>query len=322
MVTMNKNLPIILIILIAVTFSGCTGENATKGTPIEVQKFDQANPNIDAKMVDVKFDRNDIRAGETVTPELFIANTGSEKITNETVEIKARLITLDDLLANLYLKTMSEEKKTRIIEPIKFETEIEPGTVKSIRATFHTIKEMEGRNLAGSYEITITLSVNGQKVEARVSPITLSSGDVREFTPAPTPSPSPSPIPTSTPTSTPTSEMIETQTPTPDPTPEPVVVATPTGIIRSTRIKSDKFMEPLIKIDAGDTLLWDNYDDTSLLYKIVEQDGKIPDITLLPTKKVSYIFNVTGDYRFGLYYQNINGKQPSQQTIQVRVNAS
>ena len=42
-------------------------------------------------------------------------------------------------------------------------------------------------------------------------------------------------------------------------------------------------MESLIKIDAGDTLLWDNYDDTSLKYTIVEQDGKISNITLLPS---------------------------------------
>lgn len=137
-----------------------------------------------------------------------------------------------------------------------------------------------------------------------------------------TPIQTPKPTATYTPTSSPTPEIIGTEMPTSTPTPEPVVVATPTGKIRPTRIKSDTFVEPLIKIDAGDTLLWDNYDDTSLKYTIVEQDGKISNITLLPTKKVSYIFNVTGDYRFSLYYQNMRGKNPSQQTIQVRVNAS
>jgi len=316
MVTMNKNLPIILIILIAVTFSGCTGENATKGTPIQVQKFDRANPNINANIVDVKFERSDIRAGEIVTPELFIANTGSEKITNETVEITAKLITLDDFLANLYLKTMSEEKKTRIIEPIKFETEIEPGTVKSIRATFHTIKEMEGRNLAGSYEINITLSVNGQKVEARVSPITLSSGDVREFTPAPTPGASPSPIPTQTPTSTPAPEMIET--PTPAPTPEPVVVvATPTGKNFTTIVKDDRYLPDNLNIEAGDMVIWVNKMDSD--YTIVEMDKKIPDIIL--RARNSHIFNTTGEYRFGLYFKPMRG-EPRIQTITVKVNAS
>lgn len=309
---MNKNLPMILLILIAVTLSGCTDSGSPKGTPVEVLRFDRADPNLDAKMVDVKFDRDDIRAGEIVTPELFIANTGSEKIANETIEIEAKLKTLDDTLANLYLKTMSEEKKTRSIDPINFEKEIQPGTVKTISAQFHTIKEMEGRSLAGTYEITITLSVNGQKVEARVIPITLHSGDVRELTPSPSPSPPPTPTPSPTP------GITEIVTPTPTPTPEPVVVATPTGKIIPTRVKSDKFSDSHLTINAGDEVQWVNYnlDDN---YDIVEMDKKIP--TMLLKSRVSYIFNTTGEYKFGAYYRKLRG-DPSIQTISVRVNAT
>ncbi|MFZ3382834.1 MAG: hypothetical protein WA144_02800 [Candidatus Methanoperedens sp.] len=307
---MNNNLSIILLILIAVALSGCTGQSTTaNGTLIEVQKFDPANPNLDAKIVDVKFDRNDIRAGEIVTPELVIANTGSEKITKETIEIKAKVKTLDDPMANLYLKTMSEERKTRVIDPIEFETEIEPGTIKSVSAKFHTIKEMEGRSLAGTYEITITLSVNGQKVEARVNPITLYSGEVRELTPTPTPVPSP------TPTSTP--EIIETQTPTPAPTPEPVVVATPTGKSHTIFVKDDKYFPDNLNIDAGDMVLWVNKMDID--YTIVEMDKKIPEMVL--RARNTYIFNTTGEYRFGLYFKPMRG-EPKIQTITVRVNAS
>lgn len=315
MVTMNKYISIILIILIATALSGCAGEGATKGTPIEVQKFDRANPNLDAKIVDIKFDRDDVRAGEAVTAELFIANTGSEKITNETIEIKAKLKTLDDSLANLYLKTMSEEKKTRFIDPIGFGTEIEPGTVKSISAKFHTIKEMEGRSLAGTYDITITLIVNGQKIEARVIPITLYPGDVREFTPTPTPGPSPTPAPT--PTRTPAPEIIETQTPTPAPTPEPVVVATPTGKNFTTFVKDDKYFPNNLNIEPGDMVLWVNKMDSD--YTIVEMDKKIPDMVL--RARNSYIFNTTGEYRLGLYFKPMRG-EPAIQTINVRVNAS
>lgn len=311
MVTMNKYLSIILIILIATALSGCTGEGATKGTPIEIQKFDRANPNLDANIVDIKFDRDDVRAGEAVTAQLFIANTGSEKITNETIEIKARLKTLDDSLANLYLKTMSEEKKTRFIDPIEFGAEIEPGTVKSISAKFHTIKEMEGRSLAGTYDITITLTVNGQKIEARVIPITLYPGDVREFTPVPTPSPSP------TPTNTPAPEIIKTQTPTPAPTPEPVVVATPTGKNFTTFVKDDKYFPDNLNIEPGDMVLWINKMDSD--YTIVEMDKKIPDIVL--RARNSYIFNTTGEYRLGLYFKPMRG-EPKIQTINVRVNAT
>jgi len=306
---MNKNLPIILIILIAVALSGCTGEGTTKGTLIEVQNFDRANTDLDAKIVDIKFDRNDIRAGEIVTPELVIANTGFEKITNETIEIKAKVKTLDDFIANLYLKTMSEEKKTRIIDPIEFKTEIEPGTIKSVSAKFHTIKEMEGRSLAGTYEITMTLSVNGQKVESRVNSITLYSGDVREFTPAPISGPSPTP--------TPTPEIIETQTPTPVPTPEQVVVATPTGKSHIVSVKDDKFFPDNLNIEAGDMVLWVNKMLSD--YTIVEMDKKIPEMVL--RARNTYIFNTTGEYRFGLYFKPMRG-EPKIQTISVRVNAS
>jgi len=318
---MNKNLPLILLIILAVALSGCTGsgsESPKNPTIVEVQKIDHENTNLDARVVEVKLVPEDIRAGEKVTAELLIANTGIETITNETIDIKATVQTLDDTLANVALKTMSEEQKSRNYS-MDFNTVIKPGTNGKIAAVFKTIEQMQGRSLAGTYVITITLSVNGQKVEARMMPITLLSGTPREFTPVPTPSPTQTPIPKSTPTPVSTTEIA-----TPAPTPEatPYVAATPTGIIRPTRIKSDKFMESLIKIDVGDKLLWDNYDITSLKYTIVEQDGKISNITLLPTKKVSYIFNVTGDYRFLLYYQNMQGKSPSQQTIQVRVNAS
>lgn len=316
---MNTKLPIIVLIFLAVALSGCTGSDSSKTTFVEVQRFDRENQNLDAKIVDIKLEPDDIRAGEKVTAKLFIANTGSEKITKETIDIKAKVKTLDDSLANLYLKTMSEEKKTRTINPIEFGTEIEPGSVKTVSATFSTVKEMEGKSLAGTFEITITLTVNGQKIEARILPVTLKSGEVREFTPVPTPTPMPTP--TSTWTPIPTTGITEMATPTPTPEPTPYVAATPTGITRYTRIKSDKFMESFIKIDVGDTLLWDNYDDVSLKYTIFEQDGKISNITLPPTKKVSYIFNVTGDYRFLLYYQNMK-TSPSQQTVQVRVNAS
>ncbi len=310
---MSKNPLIILLILIAVALSGCTGED-TKGTPIQVQKFDLANPNLNGQIVDVKFDRDDIRAGEIATPELFIANIGSEKIINETVEITAKVKTLDDTLANLYLKTMSEEKKTRIIDPINFQTEIEPGTVKPVSAGFHTIKEMEGRSLAGTYEINITLSVNGQKVEARVFPITLHPGEVREITPTPTPSPTPTPTLNSTPVPT----IKKTHTPTPTPTPEPVVVAKPTGKIIPIKVINDKFAITNIQIDVGDEIQWVNFnpDDN---YDIVEMDEKIPTIVL--RSRASYIFNTTGDYKFGAYYRNMKG-DPSTQTVSVRVNAS
>jgi plastocyanin len=304
---MNKNLPIIVFILLAVALSGCTGSESPKTNYMEVQRFDRANQNLDAGIVDIKLEPNDIRAGEKVTAKLFIANTGSEKITTETIDIKAKVKTLDDSLANLYLKTMSDEKKTRTIEPIDFETETEPGTVKTVSATFNTIKEMEGKSLAGTFEITITLSVNGQKVEARILPVTLKSGEVREFTPVPTPTPTPTPTPMATPA------------PTPEPT--PFVAANPTGKVIQTRIMGgDNFAESRLKIDAGDEVLWVNMVDS--LYTIEEVDNKIPIINVRALGRTNYIFNTTGDYNFELKFNAMRGRQPSTQTISVRYNAS
>lgn len=319
---MSNNLTILLLILAAVVLSGCTGTDSPVGIQEDGIKFDRANPNLDAKIVDVKFDRNDIRAGEEVMPELFIANTGSEKITNETVEITAKLITLDDTLANLYLKTMSDEKKTRAIDPIHFKTEIEPGTVKAIKAKFHTVKEMEGRSLAGTYQITMTLSVNGQKIESKILRITLYPGDVREFTPIPTPVQTP--VPTSRPAlaSTNAPKINETQTPaptpTPTPTPEPVVVGEPTGKIIVTRVMSDKFTQSHLDIDVGDEVQWMNFNPNDD-YDIKEMNEKIAPLVL--RNRISYIFNKTGEYKFGAYYRNMK-IEPSIQTISVRVNAS
>jgi hypothetical protein len=308
---MNKMFHIIILILLVVALSGCTDNKET--VPNETQKYQRTNLNLDGKIVDVKFDREDIRAGEKVTAELVVANTGSEKITNETVEIKAKVLTLDDFLANLFLKTMGDEKKTRTFS-IDFETEIEPGTVKPISAIFHPPQQMEGRSLAGTYEVTINLFVNGQYADTNVLPITLQSGTPREFTPTPTPSPSPTPTPTPKPSPT------ITQTPTPTPAPTPEIEVTPTGYVVRTRIYNEYFGNPALNIDAGDTVEWDNWDET--VYTLVEKDYKISNITVLDSKRVDYTFNRTGDYTFKLIHDRLRGATPREQNIIVRINAS
>lgn len=302
---MIKKLPIFVLIFLAIALSGCTGPEPTKtktAISMEVLKFDRADPNLDAKIVDIKFEPEDVRAGEKVTAKLFIANTGTEKITRETVEIKAKVKSLDDSLANMYIKTISEDKKTRTIDPIEFETEIEPGTVKTVSATFNTIKEMEGRSLAGNFEITITLSVNGQKIEARILPVTLKSGAVRSFTTVPTPTPTPSPTTAPTPIPTPEITEIATQTPTPEPT--PYVAATPTGKNVTIFVKDDRYYPADITIGAGDNVLFVNKMDSD--YTLIEMDKKIPDMVL--RARNSYIFNTTGDYRIGLYFKPMRGE--------------
>jgi len=314
---MNKNFPIFVLILLAIALSGCTGSESPKTTSVEVQRFDRTNQNLDAKIVDNKLEPDDVRAGEKVTAELFIANTGSEKIKNETIDIKAKVKTLDDSLANLYLITMSDEQKTRSINPIEFETDIEPGTVKTVTANFNTIKEMQGKSLAGTYEITITLSVNGQKIEARNFPVTLKSGTPREFMPVLTPSPTPTPIPTSTPATVPTTKIAKIATPTPTPKPTLYVAATPTGRNSTIYIKGGWYNQANLDIDAGDMVIFVNKDDSD--YTLVEKDKKIPDMVL--RLRTSYVFNTTGNYRIGLYFKPMRG-EPRILAINVRHNES
>ncbi len=318
---MNKIFPIMLIILIVTALSGCTGTKPTTSFQTDsvlVQKLQHSDPNLDATVTELKFDRNDIRAGEKVTADLMVLNSGTENITNESVEIKAKVNTLDDFLANIYLKTMSDEKKTGT-KTIDFDSKenpyylIKPGEKKMLSAVFPTEKERQGKSLAGTYDVTITLSANGEKIEARSLPITLLSGETREFTPTPTPSPTPTPTPTPAPT------INMTATPTPTPTPEPVVVATPTGKSVYARVKESRFTVSNLQVNAGDAVLWDNFDDT--LYTIAEKDKKVANLTLRSGEKVSYIFNTTGNYSLGLYY-NFMRIAPSIQTINVRINAS
>ncbi|MCE8424144.1 MAG: hypothetical protein J5U17_00020 [Candidatus Methanoperedens sp.] len=306
---MKKTISMILIISI-ISMSGCISGDSN--TPVDIQKFERQNKNLDAKIVDIRFDRDDIRAGEKVTAELLIDNTGSENITGETIEIKAKVKTLDDFLANLALMIMSEEKKSKTYS-MDFDTGIKPGTNGKLSAVFHTIQELEGRNLSGTYDITITLSVNGQKVDARVLPLTLLKGTPREFTPVPTPSP------TSTPTSTPTPDTpAVTVTQEPAAIPEPVEVNIPTGYVNYTRIYNS-YIDPQLKLNAGDAVEWNNIDDTT--YTLVEMDNKISNITLKDNRRYRLIFNRTGDYHFKLLYSGLR-TAPTEQEIIVRYNPS
>ncbi len=284
--------PLILLILIT-ALSGCIGsDSSTDNALMEVQKFERANSDLDGRIADVKFDRDYMIAGETITAELIIVNTGTEVINSETIEIKAKVKSLESFLTNLYLKIMNDEEKTRTFT-MDFNEEIQPGTAKPISAVFRTQKEMQGRGLAGTYEITIILSVNGQKVDAKAFQITLHSGEPREFTPTPTPASTPTPALTITPVITPTL----TPAPTPTPTPEPVVVATPTGAYTEVRIVSpDKFGVNQVQINAGDEIVWLNREDE--IYTLVELDNKIGNITL--TSRANYTFTTTGNYRLAL----------------------
>ncbi|MCZ7373214.1 MAG: hypothetical protein O8C60_06095, partial [Candidatus Methanoperedens sp.] len=267
---------LIILILLAAALSGCVGSSEDE-LQVGTQTFERTNLDLDGKIVDLKLLPEDVSAGEDVSADLVVANTGKENIINETIYIKAKVKTLDDFFANLALKAVSDDMKTKVYT-MDFEEEIKPGTNKPISAVFHTVKEMKGKNLAGKYSVMVILSVNGQKVDSRVIQFTLNSGKSKK--PNSTQSnATPTVTVTSAPTSTftPVPTITSTPAPTPEPTPEAVTVE-PSGIIRVTRIMGYKFGEPSVTIDAGDTLQWYNLDEDTM--NLVEVDGKMDNISV------------------------------------------
>lgn len=303
-------LPIILLIVVVIS-AGCLGTSSPPTIPDDTQNI-PVNPDLKAKIIKISLDRDDIIAGEKVSADLSIGNIGNVNITNETVILKAKVLSLDDFFANLYLNVMSDEQKSKTYT-INFSDEIKPGTIAPLSAIFRTEKDMKGKSLAGTYEVTIKLYVNGQYADKDGLKVRLLPGNPRNIEPVTTP------VPTPVPTFTPTPTVEITKTPEPTPTPEPVVIATPTGRKVTTRIMNSRFTELNKQINAGDKLIWQNYDES--LYTIVDVDGKIGNLTLGQLKDATFIFNTTGDYKFGLYYVPMRG-EPSYQTIKVRVNTT
>ncbi len=304
-----KRLISIILVLMIVALSGCTGQDIYSET--EGQTFDRANPNLDGNMMDIELLPNDARAGENITAKLVVGNTGTENIISETIEIQAKAKSLDDVLANLALNFMSEENKTMTFT-MEYNEEIKPGTIKLLSHVFSTPREMKNRSLAGIYDITVILSVNGQKVDAKSIKLKLGSGKPRDTSKtlksASTPEATVAPTPIVTVTAAPT------PTPTPVPTPEEVTVE-PTGKIYVTRIMGSKFAESSITINAGDTLQWYNLDDDTMT--LFEMDGKIPNQSVYYRK--NYNFTTTGTYRFKLIYPKMRVEPPIQ-VITVKLN--
>ncbi len=314
--SMKRLFPIIMVLLV-VALSGCTGQDVSSQT--EAQTFDRANPNLNGKIMDLELSPKDARAGEKITANLVVGNTGTENIGSETIEIKAKARSLDDILANIALLAMSEEKKTMTFT-MEYNEEIKPGMIRPFTNVFPTLRELRGRNVAGIYDIMIILSVNGQKVEAKSIKLKLGSGKPRngENTTSQNTTDAAAVTATPTPAATETPTYTVINTPTPTPTPEAVTVA-PSGIIHPTNIVGGKtFAENSKTIDAGDTLQWKHMDNDDVL-TVAEMDGKIPNQTV--KYRTNYVFNTTGTYRFQLFYPKMKN-EPSLQILTVRLNQS
>jgi plastocyanin len=314
-----KRLFSVILVLLVVVLSGCTGRDVSSET--EGHTFDRANPNLNGKIMDLEFLPTDVRAGEKITANLVVGNTGSENIVKENIEIEVKPISLNDFLANIALLGMSDSKKTLTFSN-EYNEEIKPGMIKPLSYVFPTPKELKGKNLDGTYSITIILSVNGQNVESRTTQMKLRSGKSRESSNTPVNTPSGTVSATSTPvvtvTASPATTVSATQVPTPTPTSTPLeVTVEPTGKIYVTRIMGYKFAESTITLDAGNTLQWYNLDDDTMI--VAEMDGKIPNQSVYSRR--NYNFTTTGIYRFQLFFPKMRVSPPTQ-TITVKLNQS
>ncbi|MBU4221382.1 MAG: hypothetical protein KKD46_02385 [Euryarchaeota archaeon] len=222
---MKRLIPVIMVFLVVV-LSGCTGQDASSETDRQI--FERANPNLNGKMMDIELLPKDARAGEKITASLVVGNTGVENVNSETIEIKARARSLDDFLANIALMAMSEQKKT-ITFSNDYKEDIKPGMIKPLTHVFPTPQELKGRSLSGTYDVTVILSVNGQKVESKSMVLKLRSGKPRDGsnTLADTSSGTVATTPMVTGT-VPATTVTATPTPTPTSTPAPEAVTVDT----------------------------------------------------------------------------------------------
>ncbi len=157
---------IVMAITMALLTSGCFGDD-TASTPsttkaVTTTRIETGDSAIGARILSLTFDKDNYKAGDKVTAILTVKNTGTEEITSEKIDITAKLLKLDGA-ANLALKALSDEKKTRKYS-MPYSKSILPGETKNLSAVFSTQKELEGISLAGEYDIYVKLSVNDVNV--------------------------------------------------------------------------------------------------------------------------------------------------------------
>ncbi|HIH44037.1 MAG TPA: hypothetical protein HA257_02835 [Candidatus Methanoperedenaceae archaeon] len=109
---------------------------------------------------------NNYRAGDTADARLTFRNIGNVSITQERVVVRATATSLDDFAANLYLKTLSEERRSRTSN-FDFDITVEPGSTGMLTASIKTVSQMEGRSLAGKYSVSVTLYANGKREDSQ-----------------------------------------------------------------------------------------------------------------------------------------------------------
>ena len=155
---------IVMAIALVFSTSGCIDEDTASTldsttTTVTTTHLETGDSAIDAEIISIVFDKGNYKAGDKVTAILTVKNTGTVEITSEKIDITAKLIKLEGTAANLALKALSADKKTRSYS-MPYKVSIQPGETKELSAVFTTQKELEGISLAGEYDIYIKLYVN------------------------------------------------------------------------------------------------------------------------------------------------------------------
>ena len=114
----------------------------------------------------VTLGKDKYNAGDTVNAEMKIKNTGEVDMTSEKIVITVKCIELESFGGNMVLKGLSDEEKTETYT-LSFSGVISPGESKTLSAKFDTPAEMSGVSLAGEYDLTLTLKVDGYSLDQK-----------------------------------------------------------------------------------------------------------------------------------------------------------
>lgn len=163
---------IVALLLAAVVFaSSLESQSESSPRPVATStpsaiKSPQKPINYSGKIRSISFDKAKYFAGDTVKAEMKVKNNGKNNITSEKIVIKVKCVKLNSFGGNMVLKGLDEEEKTRSYE-MRFSEVILPNETKTLTSSFKTPKEMSGVSLAGEYDLSLTLNVNGYSVDSK-----------------------------------------------------------------------------------------------------------------------------------------------------------
>lgn len=154
---------LLMVLIVVGSCGGCLDflhrEKTVPSTPTSVTPTAEQYPELKALM-DVHIGGAP-RAGEPLNVSLTITNVGTVPITREKVLITAKVLELNSRRANLILRVMSAEQKTRQYT-LDIRSLIGPNESAVLRKSVFIPAEIKGMSLAGRYEVRMALYVQAE----------------------------------------------------------------------------------------------------------------------------------------------------------------